>query len=61
MSNLVFDLNKDNSKLALVVDDDPFNVFVLEELLRGEGYQYESAYTEERALELIKEKVKSVK
>ena len=46
---------------ALVVDDDPFNVFVLEELLRGEGYQYESAFTEERALELFKEKVKSMK
>ena len=61
LSELCKELKKDDSKLALVVDDDPMNVFVLDELLQKEGYKCDTSYTEDNALRIFAERLEKVK
>ena len=51
---------KVSSKPALVVDDDDFNVFMLQELLLQQEFESESAICEQKAIELVKKRIQEV-
>ena len=49
-----------SSEPALVVDDDDFNVLMLQELLKQQNYESETAISEQKAIDLFKNRIKKV-
>ena len=54
------DQDEQESPNLLIVDDEPMNVFVVQQLLKQEGVKADSAYCGNEGVQLVKNRVKEV-
>ena len=51
--------NPDYEARVLIVDDEPFNIFVLEELLKSHNYPNESCASGYKAVKLVQDRIRN--